>query len=64
MQNTKVALIVSLCALIVIPGLFLIVSLITGQWKFFLFSVPPALFAGLTGLNLTIRQIKIERKSV
>lgn len=45
MQNTKVALIVSLCALIVIPGLFLIVSLITGQWKFLLFSVPPALFA-------------------
>lgn len=64
MQNTKVALIVSLCALIVIPGLFLIVSLITGQWKFLLFSVPPALIAGLTGLNLTIRQIKIERKSV
>lgn len=64
MQNTKVALIASLCALIVIPGAFLVISLFTGQWKYFLFSIPPALIAGLTGLILTLRQIKIERKSV
>ena len=42
MQNTKVALIVSLC----------------------LFSIPPSLASGLTGIILTQRQIKIERKSV
>ncbi|MEK3980495.1 hypothetical protein MKY37_15810 [Psychrobacillus sp. FSL K6-2836] len=64
MQNTKMALIVSLCALIVVPGLFLVVSLFTGQWKYLLFSIPPSLAAGLTGLLLTLRQIKIERKNV
>ena len=64
MQNTKVALIVSLSALIVIPGLFLIVSFFTDQWKYFLFSILPSLIAGLTGLLLTLRQIKVERKSV
>lgn len=63
MQNTKAALIVSLSALIVIPVFFLIVSLFTGQWKYLLFSIPPSIASGLTGLMLTLRQIKIERKS-
>lgn len=64
MQNTKLALIISICVLVVVPLLFLCISLFTGQWKYFLFSIPPSLAAGLTGLVLTIQQIKIERKSV
>ena len=63
MQNTKLALIVSICVLIVVPLVFLCISLFTGQWKYLLFSIP-SLAAGLTGLVLTIQQIKIERKSV
>lgn len=32
-----------------IPLLFLIVTLVTGNWKFFLFSLAPALIAASSG---------------
>lgn len=33
-----------------IPLLFLVISLVTGNWKFFLFSLAPALIAASSGL--------------
>ncbi|WP_342598919.1 hypothetical protein MHB48_15940 [Psychrobacillus sp. FSL H8-0483] len=62
-NNTKWALIVSLFVLIGFPIFFLLLSLITDQWKYLLFSIPPSLSAGLTGIMLTLRELKIERKS-
>lgn len=57
-ENLKLALIVSLFSLIVVPIFFLILSVNTGNWKFFLFSIAPALTAGLTGLLLTLQRMK------
>lgn len=31
-----------------VPLFFLIVSVITGNWKFFFFSLPPSLISGMT----------------
>ena len=56
--NTNLALIVSLIILIGIPLLFLIVSLITGQWLYLLWSIPPSFLAGFTGLIVLRRQSK------
>lgn len=59
-SNTKLALSISLFALIGIPLIFLCISLITGNWKFLLFSIFPAFLAGFTGLMATLQQIKKE----
>ncbi|MDI2586749.1 hypothetical protein OR571_06280 [Psychrobacillus sp. NEAU-3TGS] len=60
-SNTKLALGVSLFALIGIPLIFLCVSLITENWKFLVFSIFPAFLAGFTSLMATLRQMKKER---
>ncbi|MCM3757148.1 hypothetical protein M3197_06555 [Sporosarcina aquimarina] len=57
-ENLKLALIVSLFSLIGLPIFFLILSITTGNWKFFLFSLAPALTAGLSGLLLTLQRIR------
>lgn len=62
-SNTKLALSVSLFALIGIPVIFLCVSLITGNWKFLLFSIFPAFLAGFTGLTTTLQQMKKEHNA-
>lgn len=49
-ENLKVAMFASLFALIGIPLIFLGLSLYTENWLFFIYSIPPALTAGLTGL--------------
>ncbi|WP_144512239.1 hypothetical protein [Bacillus sp. FJAT-22090] len=59
-NNTKLALGVSLFALIVFPVTFLGISIITGNWKFIIFSIFPSFLAGFTGLMATFRQAKTE----
>ncbi|MGE7947956.1 hypothetical protein [Lysinibacillus sp. NPDC093688] len=61
-KNNKIALIASLFALIGLPIIFLTVSLYTGVWRFFIISVGPALTVGLTGLILTMQQIKKDKR--
>lgn len=63
-NNTSLALAASLIALIGFPALFLVLSLITGQWMFLAWSIGPSLVAGLTGLMLTRNQIKKEQGTV
>ncbi|MFF2755733.1 hypothetical protein ACFVR1_18730 [Psychrobacillus sp. NPDC058041] len=60
-NNTKWALIASISTLTVIPLIFFIISLLTGQWKYLIFSLPPSFTAGSTGLFL-VRQIKKEKE--
>lgn len=61
-ENKTVALITSLFALMGFPIIFLTVSLYTGNWLFFVFSMAPALAAGLTGLIITIQKIKKDKR--
>jgi hypothetical protein len=62
-NNNKIALFVSLAVLVGFPILFLFVSLITEQWGYLAWSIPPSLAAGLTGLMFTLNQIKKAEKS-
>ncbi|MFB4169241.1 hypothetical protein [Virgibacillus sp. JSM 102003] len=62
MKNNKIALFVSLFVLIGFPIIFLFISLFTGQWSYLAWSIPPSLAAGLTGLMISLNQIKKERK--
>ncbi|WP_078595984.1 hypothetical protein [Evansella clarkii] len=41
--------VISLVVLIGLPLFFLLISIFTGKWGYFLFSIPPSLAAGLTG---------------
>lgn len=63
-ENIKLALIASLFSLVGLPVIFLAVSLYTGNWLFFLFSIAPALASGLTGLIITRQKIKIDKRTV
>lgn len=60
MKNNKLALFVSLLVLIGFPLAFLIITLITGEWSYFLWSLPPSLLAGITGLMITLYFFKNE----
>jgi hypothetical protein len=62
-SNTRLGLIVSLFILIGFPILFTIVSLMTGQWRYLLFSIPSSFTAGFVSLIFVIHQIKKERRS-
>ncbi|MFC4408818.1 hypothetical protein ACFOZY_00070 [Chungangia koreensis] len=57
----KFALSISIFVLIGFPIIFLIISLITGNWLFLISSGIPSFFAGLTGLLVTLHQIKKEK---
>ncbi|MEI4770359.1 hypothetical protein WAX74_12005 [Psychrobacillus sp. FJAT-51614] len=52
-KDTKFAIIVSLFVLIGVPLFFLFISLLTNQWKYFLFSIAPSFAAGFTGLIIS-----------
>ncbi|TFB23897.1 hypothetical protein E3U55_03535 [Filobacillus milosensis] len=58
MKNNMFALFVSLFVLVGFPIVFLFISLFTGQWSYIVWSIPPSLLAGLTGLMITLNQIK------
>lgn len=55
------ALLVSLIVLVGVPILFLFVSLYTGEWRYFMWSLPPSFLAGFTGLIFTLQTIKKEK---
>ena len=63
-NNNKFALFVSLVVLVGFPILFLFISLFTRQWGYLAWSIPSCLAAGLTGLMITLNQIKKEGKSI
>lgn len=56
-ENLTLAFYISLFALIGVPLIFLVLSVSTGNWLFFIYSLIPALASGLTGL-LMIRNRK------
>ncbi|SES19848.1 hypothetical protein [Psychrobacillus sp. OK032] len=60
-SNTKWALGVSLFALIGFPVIFLFISLLSGQWNYLIISIFPSFSAGLTGLIISLQQLKKER---
>ncbi len=62
MTKAKWALAASIFALIGLPLIFLGISLYTGQWYYFLFSLPSGLTAGITGLVTSLVQIQLEKK--
>ncbi|WP_163100366.1 hypothetical protein [Peribacillus alkalitolerans] len=62
MKSTKLSLYVSLFVLVVFPIIFLVISLITGQWRFLTYSIIPSFFAGLSGLMVSIQQMKKENR--
>ncbi|EWG12805.1 hypothetical protein [Cytobacillus firmus] len=62
MKNNKLAFFVSLIVLVGFPIVFLFISLFTGEWSYLLWSIPPSLLAGLTGLMITLHITKNERK--
>ncbi|MBD7945546.1 MULTISPECIES: hypothetical protein [Psychrobacillus] len=62
MTKAKWALVASIFALIGLPLIFLGISLYTGQWYYFLFSLPAGLTAGITGLVTSLVQIQMEKK--
>jgi hypothetical protein len=61
-NNPKLGLFVSLFVLGGLPVIFLITSLLTGQWNYLIYSIFPSLFAGLTGLMISVQQLKKEQR--
>lgn len=57
-NNPKLGLYVSLTILVGLPVIFLVTSLLTGEWNYFLFSIFPSFLAGLTGLMISVQQLK------
>ncbi|WP_110113057.1 hypothetical protein [Bacillus sp. CGMCC 1.16541] len=61
-RGTKIGLIVSIVVLTVLPVIFLLVSWLTGEWRFFWLSLAPILSSGLTGLLVTLQVMKKEKQ--
>ncbi|WOV85666.1 hypothetical protein PGH26_06940 [Sporosarcina jeotgali] len=57
-ENLSLAILVSILSLIGIPLFFLVLSFVTGNWKFFFISLVPALAIGLTGIIITLQRKK------
>ncbi|WP_046173632.1 hypothetical protein [Domibacillus indicus] len=57
-ENLRLAFVVSLVVLAGFPLFFLVLSLYTGSWNFFMYSLAPSLAAGLTGLLLVKQKLK------
>jgi flagellar biosynthesis protein FliR len=62
-KDTKLGLFLSLSVLIGFPVVFVVISLLTGQWDTFLIGFPASFAAGFMGVWIAIREIKRERKS-
>lgn len=62
-NNPKLGLFVSLFVLVGFPVIFLIISFLTGQWNYVLFSILPSFAAGFTGLMISVQHIKNEQQS-
>ncbi|WLR57385.1 hypothetical protein LC048_11320 [Mesobacillus subterraneus] len=61
-NNPKLGLTVSLIVLAGLPTIFLIISLLTGEWNYLIYSIIPSLFAGLTGLMISVQQLKKKQR--
>lgn len=59
---TKIALFVSLFVLIGFPMIFIIISMFTDQWMYFMSSLIPSFSAGSVGLMMVWQQFKKERE--
>lgn len=57
-ENLKRGLFASLFVLIGFPIIFTISSIVTGDWRYLLYSIGPILAAGLTSLMFTLNQMK------
>ncbi|CAG9623641.1 hypothetical protein [Sutcliffiella rhizosphaerae] len=62
-NNPRVALYVSLAVLIVIPSVFLVISLVTENWKFFMFAIWGSFLGGFPGFVHSMIAIKKEKMS-
>ena len=62
-KDTKLGLFLSLFVLIGFPVVFVVISLLTGQWDRLLIGFPASSAAGFMGVWIAIREIKEERKS-
>jgi len=60
-RNNTFGLVSSLVVLIGFPVIFLIVSFVTGNWRFFLYSLFPSFLAGFSTFVVTKQQIKKEK---
>jgi hypothetical protein len=59
--NITLAMSASLLVLFGLPIIFLVVSLLTGEWRYLFYSLPSSFCAGFTGLIITIQQIKKDK---
>ena len=57
-KDTKLGLFLSLFVLIGFPVVFVVISLLTGQWDTFLIGFPASSAAGIMGVWIAIREIK------
>lgn len=57
-ENVKAGLFASLFVLIGFPIIFTISSILTGDWRFLIYSIGPILAAGLTSLMFTLYHLK------
>jgi hypothetical protein len=61
--GNRIALFTALFVLVGFPIIFAVVSMITGNWKYLLYSLPGSFTAGFTGLIVTLKHIKEERET-
>jgi hypothetical protein len=62
--GTKIALFIAVFVLVGFPVIFTFVSILTGEWKYLLYSLPGSFTAGFTSLIVTLKHIREERKTV
>jgi hypothetical protein len=63
-ENLKGALYGSLFILIGFPIIFIVSSLLTDDWRYFIYSLGPTLTAGMTGLMLTLNRLKKKANNI
>ncbi|RZT23453.1 hypothetical protein [Fictibacillus sp. BK138] len=57
-ENVRAGLFASLFVLIGFPIIFTVSSIVTGDWRYLIYSIGPILTAGLTGLLFTLHLMK------
>jgi hypothetical protein len=57
-ENVKAGLFASLFVLIGFPIIFIVSSIVAGEWRYLIYSIGPILTAGLTGLLFTLHLMK------
>jgi hypothetical protein len=57
-ENLKGGMFASLFVLIGFPIIFTVSSIVTGDWRYLIYSIGPILTAGLTSLIFTLHHMK------